>query len=687
MKTQAPSAEQATQPIETEEPEPGTRTRTRTTVPGLQQSAIRNPQSAIINHLLPIVIYSLMTVLLTWPVALKLSSEVPGGGDAWQNIWNLWWVKESLVNLHTNPYHTNLLYYPDGVSLYLHTLVLTAGLIGIPLQLLGLNLIATYNLILLSSFVLAGYGAYLLCNYLTGNRMASFVGGIVFAFSPYHFAHMFGHMNLVSLQWMPFYVLLLLKAIDAHGWRTEDGPAGNQSAIRNPQSAIGTSAIRNPQSATVSWRGLLLAIGAGALLAVNAYTDWLYGLFMAMLTGVILAWKLLMPSERRAIAAAGVGWVEAGARLALLGVTFLALTAPILFPTLAEASKGYAQQPPEEILFYSSDLVGAFLPSELNPIWGNAIAHRVDAMPPYLPLKNPSERVVFLGYSVLALSAVGLWRLRRNRHVLLWAFIALLMWLFSLGPILQVAGKSQFTVFKVTVPLPYLLLFKLPLFNIMRTPARLTVLVMLALAILVSFSLASLLSAVRGQGSGVSESAIRNPQSAIRNRRVRNPQFAWVVIASALILFEFFSAPYPMVPPGWNVPIYAKIAQEPGNFALLELPLRPFGDYMAYQTIHGKPIIGGYIARQPPYPLEEQNSAVKYLLDTTSPSDPLQSEVSAGKGVQSLQSLGVKYVIIRWWAFTPEQKADMQAKLNALLARSPDFSYPADQVDVWQLLP
>ena len=41
-------------------------------------------------------------------------------------------------------------------------------------------------------------------------------------------------------------------------------------------------------------------------------------------------------------------------------------------------------------------------------------------MPPYLPLKNPSERVVFLGYSVLVLAAVGLWRLRRNRQVLLW---------------------------------------------------------------------------------------------------------------------------------------------------------------------------------------------------------------------------------------------------------------------------
>jgi len=588
---------------------------------------------------------------------------VPGGGDAWQHIWNLWWVKEALLNLHTNPYHTDLLYYPDGVSLYFHTLVLTAGLIGIPLQLLGLNLIATYNLILLSSFVLAGYGTYLLCYYLTGNRWASFVGGLVFAFSPYHFAHMFGHMNLVSLQWIPFYVLVLLKAIDANG----------RSELRITNYELRSPAVRRLLP-TVNIRGLLLAVGAGALLALNAYTDWLYAIFLVLLTAVIFAWRVLLPSERRLMAAKGVGWVEAGARSVVFGLTFILLTAPILFPTLAEAGKGYAQQPPEETLFYSSDVVSAFMPNELHPIWGNAVKQRVDAMPPYLPLKNPSERVLFLGYSVLALAAIGVWRLRRDRNVRFWGFTAVLMWVLSLGPLLQVAGKSHFTLFEVTVPLPYLLLFKLPLFSIMRTPARLTVLVMLALAILVAFSLTSLLPALS-----------RRPVLSIR--RTWSAQFAAAIVIPGVILFESLSAPFPMVPPGWSVPIYQQIAKEPGQFALLEIPLRPFGDYMAYQTIHGKPIIGGYLSRQPPYPLEEQNAAVKYLLDTTPASDPVEDQVRDGKGVASLRELGVKYVIIRWWAFTPEQKAEMQSKLNALLGRPPDYSYPADQVDVWQLSP
>ncbi len=579
-------------------------------------------------------------------------------------------MKDALLNLHTNPYHTDLLYYPDGVNLYFHTLVLSAGLIGIPLQLLGLNLLATYNLILLSTYVLAGYGTFLLCCHLTGKTWASFVGGLVFAFAPYHSAHLFGHMNLASLQWIPFYVLFLLKTLDGREAESDDQQGARPNRV---------FAIRIPSGR------LKYAIVAGALLALNAYTEWTYAIFMVLLTGLLVAWKVLVPSERRGLYERGTNLADAATLVAVIGVVFLIITAPIFFPTLAEASQGYAQQPPEETLFYSADLVNAFLPSELHPWWGPAIAQEVQKIPPYLPLKNPSERVLFLGYSVLALAAWGLWRLRRDRRVLFWSMTAFMAWVLSLGPVLQVLGKRQFTAFGVEVPLPYLLLYKLPLFSIMRTPARLTVLVMLALAILVAFSLAPLLASRKTSDRDDTASAeVLTAQSTKWWPVGRQAVIALAV--PVLILFEFMPV-FPMVPPGWNVPIYTKIASEPGNFALLELPIRPFSDYMAYQTVHGKPIIGGYLSRQPPYPLLDENAAVHYLLDTTPLDDPVASQVVDGKGVQSLRELGVKYVIVRWWAFTPEQKTLMQTKLDTLMGRSPDSSYPGDQVDAWQLSP
>ena len=153
------------------------------------------------------------------------------------------------------------------------------------------------------------------------------------------------------------------------------------------------------------------------------------------------------------------------------------------------------------------------------------------------------------------------------------------------------------------------------------------------------------------------------------------------------MLFEYLVVPFPTAAPGWNIDIYQKIAAEPGRFALLELPIRPVGDYMAYQTVHGKPIIGGFLARQAPYPLVEQTPVLTYMLDITKSSDPLQGRVAGGKGVQSLNELGVKYVIVHWWLLTLDQKKEMEAKLTTLLGRPPDFEYPANQVAAWQIAP
>ena len=101
-------------------------------------------------------------------MAANLFTQIPGGGDAWHNVWNLWWVKQAVVSGQWNVYHTDLLYFPEGVNLYFHTLALTAGIMSLPLQLVGFNLLASYNLVMLSSFVLAGYGTFLLCHYLLG---------------------------------------------------------------------------------------------------------------------------------------------------------------------------------------------------------------------------------------------------------------------------------------------------------------------------------------------------------------------------------------------------------------------------------------------------------------------------------------------------------------------------------------
>src|SRR2546423_9265026 len=66
-------------------------------------SPIPGPRSPVpSSHLLVLGGYLLLTLALTYPIARDLFTRVPGGGDAWQHIWNLWWVKHAVVDLHTN---------------------------------------------------------------------------------------------------------------------------------------------------------------------------------------------------------------------------------------------------------------------------------------------------------------------------------------------------------------------------------------------------------------------------------------------------------------------------------------------------------------------------------------------------------------------------------------------------------
>ena len=171
-----------------------------------------HPKSrALLEHLSVLGAYALLTLLLTYPLAFLLSTHLPGdGGDTNVFVWNLWWIKKALTELRTNPYWTDYLFYPEGVSLVFHTLVPFNGLLGIPLQAF-VSLVAANNLIILVSFALSAYGTYLLIRYLGPDPLPAFIGGIIFAFCPYKFAHLLGHFNLVSTEWLPFYILALLK--------------------------------------------------------------------------------------------------------------------------------------------------------------------------------------------------------------------------------------------------------------------------------------------------------------------------------------------------------------------------------------------------------------------------------------------------------------------------------------------
>jgi hypothetical protein len=159
-----------------------------------------------------ILAYALITVVVTCPVAFRLRSALAGtpDQDALQHLWISWWTEKALLELGTSPAQASCLYYPDGTYNPMLWVTPYPQVAALPLQLLFGQVVA-YNLHLLLSFVLTGLTTYLLCLYLTRNRWASFIGGLIFAFFPNRLSHATAHLAQVVTYFFPLYALYLIR--------------------------------------------------------------------------------------------------------------------------------------------------------------------------------------------------------------------------------------------------------------------------------------------------------------------------------------------------------------------------------------------------------------------------------------------------------------------------------------------
>lgn len=123
-------------------------------------------------------------LLLTHPLILHPATTALDDGtfDCFQFTWNLWWVKTSLLDLHTNPFYTRWLFYPGGVSLLFHTLSASLGVASIPLQLvLPGGPVTAHNAIVIASPALIVLTTGLLAREVTGDAWAALAAGLMAA--------------------------------------------------------------------------------------------------------------------------------------------------------------------------------------------------------------------------------------------------------------------------------------------------------------------------------------------------------------------------------------------------------------------------------------------------------------------------------------------------------------------------
>lgn len=392
------------------------------------------------HHLLALLSYGLLSLILTYPLILHLTTHVPGDGiDDPALAWNLWWVRFSILNQHTNPFDCRWIFWPIGINLAFYTLTVLNGLLSIPLQLTFQVTLAS-NLLLLSSFVLSGYGAYLLARQVwpSASPAAAWLAGLVYAFaSPKLFYAALGQFNIASSQWIPFCLLYV--------WRA----AGPRGRARD-------------------------AILAGLFLGLQAWAEATFASFLAIFIALYALW-LAADSlrSRHALRQTGYTW----ARLALAGLIGVLLIIPMLANMLPDlraegdffgAGGGFAD-------VFSADVAGYLLPTQLHPLLGGLAAR--------LPFPHDKGQHLTLGYTALALIFIGA-RARPRRAAAFWVAALLLFWLFTLGPTVRILGRDT------GIPGPFVFVSELPFLKGNRYPSRYAVLLLACASLLVARGMA-----------------------------------------------------------------------------------------------------------------------------------------------------------------------------------------------------
>ncbi|MBN1991155.1 MAG: hypothetical protein JW953_00515 [Anaerolineae bacterium] len=502
------------------------------------------------------VVYLLLSLLVTWPLLTHLQGWVPGSGDWGQNMWALWWTRHALLALAQSPFFTHYLFYPAGVTLLFHPLDVSDGLLALPLYgLLGSDL--TYNSIVLLSFVLGGWGAYLLALYLTGQRQASFVAGLIFALSPYHFLRLdLGHLNLASLQWIPFYVLCLLKFI-------QQG----------------------------SKRCAALAI---FFLAFTALNSWYYVVYCGLLSLALLFWPRPKSTANQPLPSPFTihnsqftihNYFLRAARIALVLLLALLFLSPLLLP-MGQLLKTTTLVGEHNPLRHSVDLYSFWVPGPPST-WA---AWFKGVWIAYAAQQREPGASAYVGYTVLGLSIIGLMGARWRRQARWWLAVAVGFTLLALGPHLQIDGQI------LDVPLPYhWLTILFPVFGLTGIPGRFVVMTSLALAILAAYGLATLTD--WGQDKIIQR--FNKPKNSALNR-LSAPllsRFILGLIIALLITLEYLAVPLRLSATEVD-DFYHTLAADPNQYALLDIKWD--ANFLLHaQTVHHKPLIGGWLARLP----------------------------------------------------------------------------------------
>jgi len=485
-------------------------------------------------------VFLLLSVLLTWPAVAHLTDRVMGSypGDNFHFLWELWYVAHSVFDLHKTPFFDPDIFVPYGFDL-IKNQDLSPGtvLLFMPLTRL-VGEVATYNLLIISSFFLTAYGTFLLAYELWKSRWGAFLAAVSVAFCAYRYTHSGGHLSIVTTQWIPFFFLYLEKT------------------------------IRRP---TVT-RGAL----TGLFYSLCAWATWYYGWTVPIAALLYLLVRVDWRSGREQLSCLF--------RAGVVAVTIsLLLVLPFAIPyALATTSGAMSPRSIGETQSFAASLADYVIPPIQHPVWGSWIAQhwRAGANGQWL-----SEWQLYLGLLTIALACIGAFKAPRRRMVWSLLVLAFACLLLSLGPTLYITHPKTIPETNLSplssIPLPVLLLNKFPPFSFLRAWARMGFFVELSAALLGAGGLSYVMGKLR------------------RRRTVWRPVIGLAI--TCLALFDLLAIPCGMSPiVGRSVDRW--LARQPGRSVIMEFPIpnNGYSGPAMYSTrLTGKRIAMGYASYPP----------------------------------------------------------------------------------------
>jgi len=294
-------------------------------------------------------LYSLLAIAMTWPLAAGLTHDIPGDfGDPLFTSWVLAW---DATHLGRGWWNANI-FAPQPLSLAYSEHFLPQALQVLPIYIATKNPILCYNLLFLSTFVLSGLGMFLLGRELTGSAAAGCVAGLAYAFTPYRVASI-PHLQVLSSAWMPFVLYGLRRYFS-------------------------TGRSRPLAGATAAWIAQNLSCGY-------------YLLFFSPIVLLYIVWE---------VTTRGL-WRNRGVLLGILAAcaTVVVVTVPFLVPYLELRRLGFNPRSLRETQRFSADVYGYFTADPNLRLWG-----------PIAQAWPKAEGLLFPGLTIAVLAAMAAWR-------------------------------------------------------------------------------------------------------------------------------------------------------------------------------------------------------------------------------------------------------------------------------------